>query len=70
MYEKQTYSKSARGQIQLMERIFGKESAYEQLYSKYFKKYYKGKPTKRYVKICQQIEGAGNTTIEELLLRK
>lgn len=70
MYEKQTYSKSVRAQIQLMERVFNKEEAYEQSYKKYFKKHYKGKPTKRYLKICQQIQGAGSLTYEELLLLK
>lgn len=68
MYEKQTHSKYARGQLKLFERVFGKEEAYEQLYCKYFKKYYNGKPTKRYLKILDSIKAAGNVSYEELLL--
>ena len=38
-----------------VERFFGsyfdKEKIFEELYGKHFKKFYKGKPTKRYVKL-------------------
>ena len=70
MYEKQTYSKNSRGQIQLLERLLVNEKAYEELYSKHFKKYYNGKPTKRYMKLCRQIRDAPLMSYEELLLKK
>jgi hypothetical protein len=69
MYEKQTHSKYVRGQLRLFEKLFNKENAWEQVYSKYFKKHYKGKPTKRYLKICMQKNYASDISYEDLLLR-
>jgi alpha-N-acetylglucosamine transferase len=44
MYEKQTYSSSKRSLWRQMDKLFCTDSVYEQIYSKHFKKYYKGKP--------------------------
>jgi hypothetical protein len=56
MYESQIKSKYYRK----LDRTFGAylkiDQLYEQLYSKHFKKYYSGKPTKRYLRILNQIE--------------
>lgn len=51
MYEKQTYSHHTRIIGKQFERMFGEEKAYEQIYSKHFKKQYKGKPTRRYLRL-------------------
>lgn len=55
-YEKQLRSKTYRE----LERIYGayfNEGLYEQLYKKHSKKFYKGKPTKRYVRLMKKISG-------------
>ena len=41
---------------------FDADNLYEQLYSKHFKKFYDGKPTKRYLKIMKQINKAERFT--------
>ncbi|MDV3472078.1 hypothetical protein CMU02_11870 [Elizabethkingia anophelis] len=54
MYEKQLESKKMRE----WSKRFGillDENVYSQLYSKHFKKYYRRKPTKRYLKLIQKI---------------
>ena len=48
MYEKQTYSKNTRQQIQAYKKLFDAEDVYQQVYSKHFKTHYAGKPTKRF----------------------
>lgn len=70
MYASQTHSKKWR----LMEKVYGcyfdVERNYEQLYSKHFKTHYKGKPTKRYLKLKERIdraEGFSSNEIENLL---
>lgn len=47
MYSSQTYSKWARAMIQTYKRL----DSGSEIYQPYFKKYYKGKPTKRYLRI-------------------
>lgn len=56
MYESQTYSKNMREQFKLFENITGHEKAYEKIHSKYFKKFYNGKPTKSFVKLLKKIQ--------------
>jgi hypothetical protein len=71
MYEKQTQSKKSREMIKIYGACFVLEKYYEQLYNKHFKKNYAGKPTKKYLRITQQIEKAGNISyldIERALL--
>jgi hypothetical protein len=55
MYECQTYSKYARSEIKVMKRLFGTDQAYEKLNSKYFKKKYAGRPTKRYLRLLDEL---------------
>lgn len=72
-YEKQTYSARNRWLCRSYEIIFGVEKAYEQIYSKYFKKHYAGKPTKRYQKLVKKInEGSriNERDIEEMVYRR
>lgn len=66
MYSKQTQSKKWR----LLESVYGSyfnsDKVYEQLYSKNFKRYYKGKPTKRYLKLLQQVKEAESLTLKDI----
>ena len=71
LYSKQTHSKSWR----FMERHYGayfdEDKYYEELYSKHFKRYYNGKPTKRFLGLIKKINRAKRITpgeIERLLL--
>ena len=71
MYECQTTSKKWR----FIENVFGSyyktDKLYEELYSKHFKKFYAGKPTKRYLKILRQlqkVERLSSSDIEEQFL--
>jgi hypothetical protein len=56
MYECQTYSKSYRSLKKSFDIMFSKEQAYEEINSKHFKKFYNGKPTKRYLRLLRKIE--------------
>jgi len=56
MYESQTKSKSYRQIEKQFGALFKSEELYEKLYSKHFKKFYNGKPTKRYLRIMEQIK--------------
>jgi hypothetical protein len=56
MYEKQTQSKKSRYLDKTLGVYFRSEQLFEQLYKKHFKKQYAGKPTKKYLKLTQQIQ--------------
>lgn len=71
MYESQTASKQYRWIDKNYGSYFRLEKLYDELYSKHFKKYYAGKPTKRYLKIINEIKKAESisyTEIEKLYL--
>lgn len=55
MYEKQTYSKNMREMGKAFEKYFSVDNAYEKIYSKHFKKYYKGKATKKFFKLKRKL---------------
>lgn len=57
MYSKQSYSKLGNA----FDAYFGVDELYRQLHQKHFKQKYAGKPTKRYLKIKQQIQKAENS---------
>jgi hypothetical protein len=67
MYEKQTYSKIVRQQFKLWEKVFCSDKIYEQMYKKYFKKQYAGKPTKKYLNLLEKLRRAGEVSIGNLL---
>ena len=72
LYESQTYSKKQREQDKTLRLFFGAEKHYEELYSRYFKTHYAGKPTKRYSRIINQIQQAERMNpkeIEQLLVQ-
>lgn len=55
MYESQIQSKKLRWLDSVYGDYFKLDNLYAELRKKHFKKYYAGKPTKRYRKICHQI---------------
>jgi hypothetical protein len=65
MYEVQTYSKKARQYKRAMNWAFGTPEEKE-LNSRYFKRYYAGKPTKRYSRILKQISKSESVTSDEI----
>ena len=71
MYESQTQSKKYRQLDKTLGAYFRSDELYRQLYKKHFKKTYAGKPTKRYLRIMEQIEKAESIPyyeIERLML--
>lgn len=68
MYEKQTYSHKSRKLNKIFETLVGTDKVYEQIYSKHFKKKYKGKTTKRYLKLLKQIEAWQVISEENLII--
>jgi hypothetical protein len=72
MYEKQTHSKKSRDLDKTLGAYFRTDQLFEQLYKKHFKKQYAGKPTKKYLKLTQQIQSVENIpvhVIERALIR-
>ena len=66
MYEKQTQSKYARLLVRKFGVVFRVDELYSQLHKKHFKKFYAGKPTKRYIQITNMIRQADSVNIREL----
>jgi hypothetical protein len=66
MYEKQTQSKKSRYLDKTLGVYFRSDELFGQLYKKHFKKQYAGKPTKKYLKLTQQIQRAESITAYEL----
>jgi len=66
MYDKQTQSHKNRVTTRLMGKVFGSDKASEILHSKYFKVYYAGKPTKRYLRILKQMQECVQFTDEAI----
>ncbi|WP_053969747.1 hypothetical protein [Mangrovimonas sp. ST2L15] len=56
MYESQTKSKKYREMDKTFGVYFKADMLFEQLYQKHFKKTYAGKPTKKYLRLLEQIE--------------
>lgn len=57
MYSKQTLSEFGRCQRRVAEKvIFGAYEADKIIYKKYFKPYYKGKPTKKYARVLKEMD--------------
>ena len=60
MYETQTQSKKYRQLDKTLGAYLKEDELYSQLYQKHFKKTYAGKPTKKYLRIIEQIQKANN----------
>jgi hypothetical protein len=66
MYETQTQSKKYRQLDKTLGLYFQVDKLFEQLYKKNFKKQYAGKPTKKYLKLTQQIQRAESITRQDI----
>ena len=66
MYEKQTQSKKGRYLDKTLGVYFRTDQFFEQLYKKHLKKQYAGKPTKKYLKLTQQIQRAERIPYHEI----
>lgn len=66
MYESQTQSKYYRQLDKTFGRYFKTDDLYIQLYKKHFKKTYAGKPTKKYLRLMEQIQKAESIPYHEI----
>lgn len=66
MYETQTQSKKRRQLNKTLGTLFKSDDLYNELYKKNFKKTYAGKPTKKYLRIMEQIQKVENITENEI----
>jgi len=66
MYETQTQSKKYRQLDKTLGAYFKSEQLYNELYKKNFKKSYAGKPTKKYLRIIEQIQKAESIPYHEI----
>ncbi len=65
MYECQTQSKYMRKLEKLYGAYYDTEKLYDELYSKNFKKFYAGKPTKKYKRIKNQLKKASQVNYSD-----
>lgn len=66
MYETQTQSKKNRQLDKTLGAYFKSDNLYSELYKKNFKKTYAGKPTKKYLRIMEQIQKAESIPYQEI----
>lgn len=66
MYETQTQSKKYRQLDKTLGAYFKSDDLYSELYKKNFKKTYAGKPTKKYLRIMEQIQKAESIPYHEI----
>ena len=66
-YEKQTYSKGMRDADRFYRSFNVADKARKEINSKYFKKFYAGKPTKRYKKLLSKIRDNAQYTHEDFM---
>ena len=66
MYGTQTQSKKNRFFDKTLGVYFKSDNLYSELYKKHFKKTYAGKPTKRYLRIMEQIQKAESIPYHEI----
>ena len=66
MYGTQTQSKKSRFFNKTLGVYFKSENLYSELYKKHFKKTYAGKPTKKYLRIMEQIQQTESIPYHEI----
>lgn len=66
MYSKQIQTKKWRQIEKVYGNYFDKEKYIDILYSKHFKKYYNGKPTKKYLKMIEKINDANRFSANDI----
>ena len=55
------------GELQkLFYEVFGIDLAYDKINAKHFKRFYNGKPTKKYLKCLEQIKRSNRYTLEDM----
>lgn len=69
-YEKQTYSKRMRDLDRFYTSFHEQDKAQLEIWSKHFKRYYKGQPTKRYKRLCSIIGIVNNYTEDDFFSLK
>lgn len=68
MYKSQAQSKNYRYLNKSISSYLKSDELYEKLYSKHFKKFYRGKPTKEYQKILDNLKIIQDLDVDNLLL--
>ncbi|HVI43492.1 MAG TPA: hypothetical protein VM802_01425 [Chitinophaga sp.] len=66
-YDKQIQSKYYRYLEKIYGPYFKSDDLYSELHSRHFRRFYKGKPTKRFVKICRQLKAAEGVNENDLV---
>ena len=66
MYESQTQSKKYRQLDKTFGAYFKSDNLYSELFKKHFKRSYAGKPTKKYLRIMEQIQKAESVPFNEI----
>lgn len=66
MYESQTQSKNYRQLDKTLGAFFKSDNLYSELYKKHFKKWYAGKPTKKYLRIMEEIKKVKNLSYKDI----
>ena len=66
MYECETQSRKYRQIEKTYGAYFDLEKLYDQLYKKHFKKFYAGKPTKKFVSLQKQLDKANSFSLQEI----
>ena len=66
MYESQIHSKRNRNLFKRLDPYFKRDDLYSELYKKNFKKTYAGKPTKKYLRLMEQILKAESIPYHEI----
>ena len=63
-YDSQVQSKKTRNYMHVVGPLFKTDKLYDELYKPYFKRYYAGKPTKRYARIQKKLERSEKVSVE------
>jgi len=64
-YDSQVQSKKMRGYEKMFGPLYKSDKLYEELHKPYFKPYYNGQPTKRYIRINKKLHEASQVSIED-----
>lgn len=64
-YDSQIQSKKMRNYMNVVGPLFKVDKLYDELHKPYFKRYYAGQPTKRYISIKKKIEQSERVSVED-----
>lgn len=68
-YQTQTLGSKDKGLIRLFDMAEKSNKARSEINKKYFKKYYKGKPTKRYLKLLNEFTNGSSISVTDLMMK-